>query len=387
MSTTFEAVANKLINNNPRSLAFLEKAIATINVEEFNVPDFVAIDFETANKYRNSACALSAIIVCNNQITDKKFWYIKPNTDDFYFSYLHGIKAETVKNSMNIAELWNSELKELLSGKIIVAHNAPFDISVLRASLAEYDIKIPRYQAIDKVLLARKYFPLLDNYKLPTVCKFLDIKLDHHNALSDAEACANIVIHLNNHEPIEVLKKKIIKQLFRAEVGEQLFKIIHKRIEFASYSSEEDTYKDFCLLQRVLGSDDKEVNNKYAAKVFRLMGDVYAKINDIKGNILFYSLAYSLDERYGVKRRLNQLINDYPDDYEEILTMLERDAFPEKYLIYEKPSKEIIDLYWHENSNDLLGCCAFFYRYNIIFCFNYIYYIFLTKKSVQCYQH
>ena len=103
MSTTFEAVANKLINNNPRSLAFLEKAIATINVEEFNVPDFVAIDFETANKYRNSACALSAIIVCNNQITDKKFWYIKPNTDDFYFSYLHGIKAETVKNSMNIA--------------------------------------------------------------------------------------------------------------------------------------------------------------------------------------------------------------------------------------------------------------------------------------------
>ena len=49
MSTTFEAVADKLINNNPRSLAFLEKAIATINVEEFNVPDFVAIDFETAS--------------------------------------------------------------------------------------------------------------------------------------------------------------------------------------------------------------------------------------------------------------------------------------------------------------------------------------------------
>ena len=110
----------------------------------------------------------------------------------------------------------------------------------------------------------------------------------------------------------------------------------------------------------MLGSDDKEVNNKYAAKVLRLMGDVYAKINDIKGHILFYSLAYSLDERCGVKRRLNQLINDYPDDYEEILTMLERDAFPEKYLIYERPSKEIIDLYWHENSNDLLGCCAFF---------------------------
>ena len=75
----------------------------------------------------------------------------------------------------------------------LVAHNAPFDRGVLLACCKAAKIVPPRHQFLCTVQMARSKWNL-PSAKLPIVCNHLRIPLDHHNALSDAEACAKIAI-------------------------------------------------------------------------------------------------------------------------------------------------------------------------------------------------
>jgi DNA polymerase-3 subunit epsilon len=78
----------------------------------------------------------------------------------------------------------------------IAAHNAAFDRSVLQACCLKASLKPPSIPFICTVELARKVWNIYPT-KLPDVCNKLGISLDHHNAASDALACASIVIAAN----------------------------------------------------------------------------------------------------------------------------------------------------------------------------------------------
>jgi DNA polymerase III subunit epsilon len=97
--------------------------------------DFVAIDFETANEKRSSACAIGLTTVREGQIVDSFSRLIRPPELRFSFwnSKVHGLTENDVKDSPTFDELW-PELLPLLENQIVVAHNASFDISVLRHS-------------------------------------------------------------------------------------------------------------------------------------------------------------------------------------------------------------------------------------------------------------
>ena len=157
--------------------------------------NFTAIDFETANYDRASACALGIVVVRAGNIVDSKSWLIRPPKLYFRpdFIAIHGITPEDVRDKSGWDGLW-PEISTYISGQTIVAHNAPFDISVLRGMLDEYGIKHPTYDYFCSCVLARKIWPNLQNHKLNTVSDFLGIALKHHDALSDAQACAQIVI-------------------------------------------------------------------------------------------------------------------------------------------------------------------------------------------------
>lgn len=166
-------------------------------VRTFDLPsDFIAIDFETANQNRCSACALAITIVKSDEIVDNKFWYINPMTDYFCFTYIHNIKYSMVKDEYTLGQLWQKELKTLLEGNILVAHNASFDMSCLRSGLEKQNISVPDFDYIDTLKLVRSAYPNLPNHKLDTICKHLNIPLDHHNAASDSLACAKILLEL-----------------------------------------------------------------------------------------------------------------------------------------------------------------------------------------------
>lgn len=154
---------------------------------------FVAIDFETADYGADSACAVALVRVEGSRIVQRSHFLIRPPREYFVFSYLHGITWEMVAQEPTFGELW-PELKHLLAdAEFLSAHNAPFDRGVLQSCCAAHGLKPPRIPFLCTVKLARRTWKLYPT-KLPDVCTFLGISLEHHNPASDAEACARIVI-------------------------------------------------------------------------------------------------------------------------------------------------------------------------------------------------
>lgn len=158
--------------------------------------NFVAIDFETANKSPNSACSLAAVTVENGKIVKRGYSLIKPpfmNFDDECIA-VHGIQPEEVLSKPTFDKLWPNIYENHLKGKLVIAHNAKFDIGVLRATLSHYDIKWPELNYACTVQIARKVWPNLFNHRLNTVGAYLGIQFEHHQALDDAQTCAKVAL-------------------------------------------------------------------------------------------------------------------------------------------------------------------------------------------------
>lgn len=158
--------------------------------------NFVAIDFETANRRRNSACAIGVVVVENGQVVEAFADLIKPH--DMVFEgmniAIHGIRPEDVVDAPYFNELYSSKLKKYLDGRLVVAHNASFDMSVLRSCLDLYDIPYPTFDYLCTVKLAQKQWPDLPRHSLDVVSEYLGFHFNHHDAFDDAKACANVLV-------------------------------------------------------------------------------------------------------------------------------------------------------------------------------------------------
>lgn len=162
------------------------------NLKELN---FTAIDFETANEKRDSVCSIGVVVVRKGIIIREDHFLVKPKEMRFtdINSRIHGITPEDVKDAHEFDILWE-QLSEVFDQEIVLAHNADFDIDVLRQTLDMYHLSHPviRYACTQK--LAQEAFKDLNNYRLSDVAAHMGIDLDHHNSLSDAKAAAAIGI-------------------------------------------------------------------------------------------------------------------------------------------------------------------------------------------------
>lgn len=154
---------------------------------------FAAIDFETASHGRDSACAMGVVIVERGRIVERLYELIRPPSRQFTFTYIHGLSWEDVKHAPSFDAVWTGIARELAGVEFIAAHNAPFDKGVLGACCATYEMPAPEQPFVCTVRLARAQWDIHPT-KLPDVCRHLGIDLRHHQADSDAEACARIVI-------------------------------------------------------------------------------------------------------------------------------------------------------------------------------------------------
>jgi DNA polymerase-3 subunit epsilon len=156
-------------------------------------PTLLALDFETANYAANSACQLGMVRVEGWRLVDARSWLIRPPSEEFVFTYLHGIAWEHVEKEPDFGGLW-TELEPHFKGvDYLAAHNAPFDRGVLATACAEYGLPAPTQPFVDTVAVARKVWSIYPT-KLNLVCGRLGIPLNHHEALSDAKACAEILV-------------------------------------------------------------------------------------------------------------------------------------------------------------------------------------------------
>ncbi|MFF2017449.1 3'-5' exonuclease [Paenibacillus sp. NPDC058177] len=168
--------------------------------------DFTAIDFETANASRSSACALGLVEVRGGLITAEHSWLIDPQQRfDGWNIAIHGITPSMVAGQPTFSELWPT-LEPLLQGQIIVAHNASFDMSVLRYCLDGAYLDYPVFQYLCTYVLGKKMLGDLPSHKLNVISDHFDIPLKHHDALDDARAAASILLKLmereEQHDPL-----------------------------------------------------------------------------------------------------------------------------------------------------------------------------------------
>ncbi len=154
--------------------------------------NFVAVDFETALGKRYSACAVGIVVVKNSVISEKFWTLIQPPFNEYFYKNIevHGITPEMTKDAQTF-DLLYPKIREYLNGNIVICHNAEFDMSVLSQTM-EY------YKIIDDSLRFEYHctMKLCNGNGLFDCCKELNIPLSHHDALSDAEACARLYLYI-----------------------------------------------------------------------------------------------------------------------------------------------------------------------------------------------
>ena len=138
--------------------------------------------------------AIGISVIEEGVIVDEYFSYIDPETFFDYFNIkLTGIDEEKVKNAPTFPEVW-AEIEPLMSSGILVAHNAVFDMGVLKRCLEGYGIdwkdSIPYCCTVQ---IGRRLLPQI-SHKLNIMCDYYGISLDHHKADSDSRAAAEILI-------------------------------------------------------------------------------------------------------------------------------------------------------------------------------------------------
>lgn len=174
-------------------------------MDQFQIYDsFTAIDFETASSAYFSACAVGIVKVVGREVVAKEYFLIQP-PDNYYDKVninIHGIKPEDTASADSFPAVWE-KIKQYFNDTYIVAHNAVFDMSVLKATLDYYDIEQPNFIYFDSISVSRLNIPYGEKVAngLAECCAFYKIPLcEHHNALCDAEACACLVLYaLNNN--------------------------------------------------------------------------------------------------------------------------------------------------------------------------------------------
>lgn len=153
---------------------------------------FTAIDFETAQGYRHSICQVGLVRVENGIITDEVNLLVQP-PDNYYwpkFTDIHGITSQHTAQSPTFKQVWH-QIVPFIKDQNVVAHNGfGFDFPVLQKTLEYYNMPTPEYNKFCTYKIYKS--------NLADLCKQNNIPLNHHDALSDARACATLFIkHLN----------------------------------------------------------------------------------------------------------------------------------------------------------------------------------------------
>lgn len=155
---------------------------------------FTAIDFETATGYRNSICQVGLVRVENGRITNEFSILVQP-PDNYYwekFIDVHHITPQATANVPTFDKIWYM-IEPFIKDQIVVAHNGfSFDFDVLAKTLGYYGMPVPEYEK-------HCTCNIFNRKSLDSLCERYAIPLNHHEALSDARACAQLyLINLQN---------------------------------------------------------------------------------------------------------------------------------------------------------------------------------------------
>jgi len=155
---------------------------------------YVAFDVETPNRASARMSAIGLTIIEDGAIVGSRYTLVNPQTHfDAFNVRLTGIDELSVKGAPTFPEAWE-ELSAVFGDSVLVAHNAPFDLRVLKSCLTSYGIAWrPEVSYLCTVQMGRRLLPGMP-HRLNDLCDHFGITLTHHHAASDAQACAQILL-------------------------------------------------------------------------------------------------------------------------------------------------------------------------------------------------
>ena len=167
------------------------------------IHSYTVVDVETANRKNNTICSIGLVQVVDGFVVDEVYSLVNPED---YFDMdniaIHGITPNMVAGAPTFGELY-PKIKHLLERTIVVAHNAPFDLSVLRRNMLRYGIGTHEFCYVCTVVQGRKAFPELKRHNLAAMSHYLDVDLEqHHNALWDAKAAQGIFENIQSRRSL-----------------------------------------------------------------------------------------------------------------------------------------------------------------------------------------
>lgn len=157
---------------------------------------YVALDVETANDFRGSICSIGLVKFQDGKVIDTFYSLINPEEEFDYFNInIHGITPDDVSDAPTFPEI-RQKIIDFINNLPVVAHFAQFDMGALKDVYQKYQIEFDHIEYICSYRLAKVALPGQLNYKLNRLAKNLNIELDHHNALSDAQASGLILDYI-----------------------------------------------------------------------------------------------------------------------------------------------------------------------------------------------
>ncbi|TAA60010.1 3'-5' exonuclease [Shinella sp. JR1-6] len=164
----------------------------------------IAIDFETANEQRASACSVGLAWIEDGRVVRVEERLIRPKTMRFssFNIAIHGIRPDHVEDAGEFPEVMD-EFADDFRNATMIAHNAAFDFSVWRACLDQYRQSYPELHYLCSVKMAQKVWPDLGSHKLDVLAAHLGLTFAHHNAAEDAAVCAQAALSIARSLKVE----------------------------------------------------------------------------------------------------------------------------------------------------------------------------------------
>ncbi|WP_432702921.1 exonuclease domain-containing protein [Lysinibacillus sphaericus] len=158
---------------------------------------FVAIDFETASPKSHSACSIGLVVVENNQIVNEHYFLMCPAVFEMDSEHqsIHGLALIDVMFKPKFHKIW-PQISHYFNGDYyIVAHNAQFDLGVLKSCLDFFDIATNEFDYFCTIPFTNRVCGSDFERSLKARAEYFSIPLEnHHHGLEDARVCAELVL-------------------------------------------------------------------------------------------------------------------------------------------------------------------------------------------------
>ena len=271
---------------------------------------FVVFDLETtgfSNK-NDKITEIGAVKVENFKIVDRFSQLINPEKDISYkVQELTGITNDLIKDKPTIEEVL-PKFVDFIGDSVLVAHNADFDMGFMQQKCREQNIEF-KNNSVDTLTLARTLLPHMKRFRLNLIAKELGVPLlNHHRAVDDAEATAQIFIKF-----LEMIQKRGGEKL--SDVNEILGNIDYTKLttnHITLIAKNQDGIKN---LYKIVS--DAHVNHFYRAP--RILKSVLEKYKEgiIVGSACEAGEVFQAVKQNKSEEELERIISLY--DYIEVM--------------------------------------------------------------------